>query len=250
MKIDKTKLLKILSVIFALAVWQITAMNIGNKMLLSSPLDVVLRFPALIREKEFLSAVLFSFARITLGFLIAFALGTVSGITAGRFNIVEILLWPYVVTVKAVPVASFIILCLLWLDFNTLTVLITFLIAFPAIYSNVLQGVKSTDANMKELCTLYKVPFLRRLKYVYLPSVKPYLISGASVAVGMSWKAGVAAEVIGIVSGSIGEMLYNAKIYFKNADLLCWTLVIIILSILTEKVFVFLLKSAFKGAQR
>ncbi len=247
---NKPRFFKILSVFIALAVWEGIAVFAGNDMLLASPIKVISRFPSLVAEKEFLSTVLFSFLRITAGFLAAFISATVLGILAGKFNIIEILLSPYVVTVKTVPVASFIILCLIWLDFSVLTVVITFLIAFPVIYSNVLQGIKSTDIKMKELCFVYKVPFWRQLLYVYTPSIKPYLISASGVAVGMSWKAGVAAEVIGIVNGSIGEMLYNAKLYFKNADLLCWTILIILLSILTEKVFTVLLKAAFKGAEK
>ncbi|NLD88698.1 MAG: ABC transporter permease subunit, partial [Clostridiales bacterium] len=185
-----------------------------------------------------------------LGFLSAFAAGVFLGIAAGRLRALELLLWPYVVTIKAVPVASFIIFCLIWLDFTQLTILISFLIAFPVIYSNVLQGIKSTDVKMKELAKLYRVPWRKQLLYIYLPSVKPYLLSSCGVSVGMAWKSGVAAEVIGMVDGSIGEMLYQTKIYFQNADLMCWTIVIILLSVVTEKLFNLTLKGAFRGVEK
>ena len=146
---------------------------------------------------------LFSLLRITCGFLIALALGILLAILAGRFPVVETLLWPYVVTIKSVPVASFIILCLIWFSFNQLTIFIAFLIAFPVIYSNVLQGIKSADRNLLEMADLYKASWGRKFLYIYVPNIKPYLISACSVAVGMSWKAGVAAEVIGVVNGSI-----------------------------------------------
>ena len=58
----------------------------------------------------------------------------------------------------------------------------------------------------------------------------------------MSWKAGVAAEVIGIPDGSIGEKLYEAKVYLSSADLFAWTVVIVFISILFEKIFLFILK--------
>ena len=246
----KTKLLKLISVIAAIVIWQIVAMQVGMDMLLASPLKVLVRFTDVWKEKEFFSTVLFSFFRITSGFLIAFILGTVLGVVAGKIHIIEILLWPYVITIKSVPIASFIIMCLIWMNYSQLTVLISFLIAFPMIYSNVLQGIKSTDNKMIEVAKIYRLSLRKQLLYIYLPSVKPFIISASSIAVGMTWKAGVAAEIIGIIDGSIGEKLYNAKIYFQNSDLLCWTLVIIIISIITEKLFALLLKLIFRTVER
>ena len=244
------RLWKGLSTVLALIVWQILAINVGTDMLLASPLDVVVRLTSIWKEPDFRSAVFYSFGRISAGFLIAFAVGVVLGILAGRLKVLEYFLWPYVTVIKTVPIASFIILCLLWLNFNQLTILIAFLIAFPVVYTNVLQGIRNTDIKMRELAKLYQIPWQRQLLFIYLPSVKPYLLSACSVSVGMAWKAGIAAEIIGLVDGSIGEMLYQAKVYFQNADLLCWTIIIILLSVVSEKLFVFLVKAVFRGVER
>lgn len=225
-------------------------MLIGADFLLASPFSVVKRLSTLIFENDFIKTVLFSFARIGIGFLWAFSLGIILAIAASRYQLIEYFLWPYVNIIKSVPVASFIILCLIWLDYEMLTVVIAFLIAFPAIYSNVLQGMKSADKQLAEVGKLYNVPFGRRFLYIYLPSIKPFLISSCNVAVGMAWKAGVAAEVIGIVKGSIGEKLYESKIYFQNADLLAWTVVIIFVSAISEKIFVLLLRSLFRRIEQ
>lgn len=238
------------AVLLALALWQILSMLVGREMLLASPLKVLERMMTIWREPGFWTTVGSSFLRFTAGYVLALMIGVLLGTMAGRFFIVEHLLWPYVLLIKTVPVASFIILCLLWFNFSQMTVLISFMIAFPVIYSNVLQGIRSTDPGMKEMARLFKVPWNRQLVYIYLPSVKPYLLSASSVAIGMAWKAGVAAEVIGIADGSIGGMLYQAKIYFQNADLLCWTILIVLLSILSEKLFAVLLRLLFKGGRR
>lgn len=232
---NKERVYKAGAVVIALLLWQAASMAVGMEMLLASPLTVLKRLFKLIMEKEFLRTVLFSARRISEGFILAFVVGCLFAILAGRYKAVEMLLWPYIVTVKTVPVASFIILCLIWFSYQQLTVFISFLIAFPVLYSNFLQGIKSTDDKMLEMADLFKASWGRKLLYVYLPSVKPYLISASSIAVGMAWKAGVAAEVIGVVGGSIGEKLYESKIYFLNADLLSWTIVIILLSVLGEK---------------
>ena len=233
------------AVLLALGVWQGVSMAVNMEMLLASPLKVLMRFGTIWRERDFLSTVLFSVCRISAGFLLALALGTLLGWLAGRFSVAETLLWPYVTAAKSVPIASFIILCLLWFSYTQLTVFIAFLIAFPVIYANVLQGLKSTDPRLLEMAEVFRVSGLRRLFYIQMPAVFPYLLSAGSVAVGMAWKAGVAAEVIGVVSGSVGRKLYDAKIYFQNADLLCWTVMIILLSVAGEKLFRFLMKTIY-----
>ena len=177
--------------------------------------------------------------------LSAVVLAFVLALAAGRWPVVEVLLRPYVLAIKAVPVASFIIICLIWMSTRQLAVFISFLMVFPVIYSNTLQGIKSADGALLEMARVYRVPFSRRLGYIYAPQVKPFLLSGCSVALGMSWKSGVAAEVIGVVGGSIGERLYEAKVYFQMTDLLAWTVVIVVCSVGFEKLVLWLLRRCF-----
>ena len=66
------------------------------------------------------------------------------------------------------------------------------------------------------------------------------LICGTGIGIG--WKAGIAAEVLGLPKNSIGKALYNAKIYLEMPDLFCWTAVIILLSLLFEKLAALLLR--------
>ena len=114
--------------------------------------------------------------------------------------------------------------------------------AFPILYGNLLEGLRAADPALGQMARVYRLSRGRRFLYVYLPQLRPYLVSGCSTALGLSWKAGVAAEVIGVVSGSIGGKLYESKIYFLTADLFCWTLVIVLLSVLLEKAVLLLLK--------
>lgn len=244
MKANKT-LQKILAVIFALALWQGVSMIINNRLILASPISVAGRLLAIVGEKGFMDSIAFSFSRIVSGFFIALAAGIILAVLAGRFPAVETLLWPYMITIKSVPVASFIVLALIWFTSGTLSAFTSFLMVLPVIYTNVLEGIKSIDLKMINLATVFRVPWKRRLLYIWIPKIKPFLVSGCSVALGLSWKAGIAAEVIGIPEGSIGENLYYSKVYLNSGDLLAWTLVIVALSVLFEKLFVLLLKKSF-----
>lgn len=247
---DKRTIEKAAAVIIALAVWQAGAMLLGESLLLVTPTDVVKRLFTLLTEQDFISTAGFSFLRIVSGFLMALITGAILSAIGGRFHIVEVMLKPFIVTIKSVPVASFIILCLIWLNSKSLSIFISFLMVLPIVYTNLLQGIKSTDPKMLEMAGIFRVGWLKRLKYIYLPQIKPYLVSSCSVAIGLAWKSGIAAEVIGIPDGSIGEKLYEAKVYLSTGDLFAWTVVIVILSIIFEKLFLKLIKLLFAGLEK
>ena len=237
---QRPALQKCIAVALALLVWQVAAMAVGLDLLLPSPWQVACRLWSVWREPGFFATVAFSLLRISGGFALGLVLGVLLAVAAGRLRVLELLLWPYVTAIKSVPVASFIIICLIWMSTRQLAVFISFLMVFPVIYSNTLQGIKSADGALLEMARVYRVPFSRRLGYIYAPQVKPFLLSGCSVALGMSWKSGVAAEVIGVVGGSIGERLYEAKVYFQMTDLLAWTVVIVVCSVGFEKLVLWL----------
>lgn len=230
--------------------WQIASMLVSSEILLVSPLGVVRRMVGMLSEEGFFSAMGFTFLRIAIGFFCGLLVGTVLALISGRFKVVEILLWPYMVTVKSVPVASFVVIALVWLKSSNLSVLISFLMVLPIIYTNILEGIKSVDNKMIEMANIFKMPFSRRLRYIWLPAVKPFIISGVAVAYGLAWKSGVAAELIGIPNGSVGEALYYSKLFLNTADLFAWTVFIVLLSVCFEKLFVFILKRFFRGVEK
>ena len=242
---NRNRLEKILAVATAILLWQLAAVTIGEEVLLVSPLKVLLRLSELIFEAEFWGTILFSFKRITLGFFIALVSGTLLAILSYRFRVVEVFLWPYISIIKATPVASFVILCLIWLSSSQLPVFIAFLMAVPIIYTNMLAGFKSTGSKMLEMAEIFRFSFRKKLLYIYFPQIKSHFISACSVSLGLSWKAGIAAEIIGIPDGSMGEMLYQAKLYLATADLFSWTVTIILVSVLFEKAVMFIINRLF-----
>ena len=137
--------------------------------------------------------------------------------------------------VRSVPVASFIILALIWFSSENLSVLISFLMVLPVIYVNVLGGIRCVDRQLLEMAQVFRIPKIRVVRYIYVPQVMPYFYTACSVSLGMCWKAGVAAEVIGMPKGSVGERLQQAKVYLDTPDLFAWTLVIVAASLVFEK---------------
>ncbi len=222
-------------------------MIINEKILLVSPLDVIVRLGSIWREDDFFSTVANSFIHILMGFSGGLGLGVLLAIVSGKFRLFEQLLAPYMITVKTVPVASFIIIALIWISSSELSAFISFLMVLPIIYTNVLNGIKNTDTKMLQMADVFELKWAERMLYIWLPQIKPFLISGVSVALGLSWKSGIAAELIGLSDGSIGEALYLSKNYLDTLDTLTWTTILVIISVLFEKGVLFLLNRAFAG---
>ena len=145
------------AVALALLVWQGAAMAVGLDLLLPSPWQVACRLWSVWREPGFFATVAFSLLRISGGFALGLVLGVLLAVAAGRLRVLELLLWPYVTAIKSVPVASFIIICLIWMSTRQLAVFISFLMVFPVIYSNTLQGIKSADGALLEMARVYRL---------------------------------------------------------------------------------------------
>ena len=219
---------------FWLVVWQAAAVAVGSRIILVGPAEVVERLAELAGTQEFWGAVGVSLARIAAGFALAVVAGVALAAASGRRRAVRTLLAPLVGAVKAAPVASFVILVLIWVPSRRLSVIISFLMAMPIVYTNVLEGIDQTDPALLEMADVFGVRGLRRAATVYASEVAPYLRAGVSLAVGLSWKSGIAAEVIGLPDPSIGINLYESKVYLDTPDLFAWTLAIVLLSVAIE----------------
>ena len=232
---------------FWLAVWQCAAMAVGQEVFLVSPVQALRTLLQLLPQAEFWQRVGFSSGRILLGFGLGAAAGTLLAAAAELSPLADTLLAPVMQLVKATPVASFIILALVWVRGSSLSVLISFLMVLPVLCGAVRTGIRGADVQLREMARVFRLPLGRRLRAIWLPAVLPAFRQGCSVALGICWKSGIAAEVIGLPNGSIGDALYRAKITLSTGELFAWTFVIILLSTGFEKLFLALLDRAAKA---
>lgn len=242
---NENRTARILAGLLALLVWQLAAIAVNNRLLLVGPIQVILRLVQMLPTGRFWQAVEFTFSRISLGFCLAFVIAAIFAGIAAKWPIAEILFRPYMLAVKTVPVASFIVIALLWLSGKRLSIFISFLMVLPVLYGNILQGLQSEDEKLLEMARVFRMPFWYRFRGITLPALRPFLLSGCKSALGLCWKAGVAAEVIGVTGGSVGGMLYDAKVYLEIADLFAWTLVIVTVSSLFERFVLWVIGAAF-----
>lgn len=233
---SKKEYIRLGAIVFWLLVWQIASLLIGEELFLPSPVKVIVTLFSLLVEKVFWSSILFSLERVALGFILSLAIAIAFALLSYRYKWFELLIEPMIKTIKATPVASIVILILVWISSRNLSVIISMLIVLPVIYTNVLEGLRATDKSLLEMANVYRIPLMKRARHIYLPSVAPYYLSSLKIALGLSWKSAIAAEVIGMPDGSIGERLYEAKVYLSTPDLFAWTLVIIALAVVFERI--------------
>lgn len=229
-------------IIFWLIVWQIAAMAVNQAILLPKPVMVGKTLLRFLGESEFWLAITHSLLKIMLGFFLAMILGSGLAFLGAKFSFVHQLIYPILSIIKATPVASFIILALIWIKSANLSTFIAFLMVLPMFYANIYQGLKNVDVKLLEVAKVFCLNKRRTFREVYLPSLKPYLISTCTIGLGFAWKSGVAAEVIGLPAKTIGNQLYYAKVYLQTDELFAWTAAIIVLSIFLEKLLLKILK--------
>ena len=224
----------LLPVLFWLGVWQLTAAAVGQELLLPGPAAVGRRLLELAAGAAFWQTALASLLRIFGGLLLGVALGALlAGLTAW-VPLLDWVLTPAVKVVRATPVASFILLVYLWVERGRVPGLISALMVLPVVWGNVTRGIAETDPQLLELARAYGFGRGRTLRRIYIPSVLPYFASGCRTALGLAWKAGVAAEVLCQPQNAIGTQIYNTKYYLETPSLFAWTLVVIALSFLLE----------------
>ncbi len=231
-----------IAVIFWLACWQLLSMRINNVIFLPSPLQTIGNLLELGQTIEFWKTVSNSVLRIGGGFFLAVILANLLVLLTCRFKVFNEIIILGMQIIKSIPVAAFIILALLWIQSKNLSILISFLMVLPMIYTSLLKGIESTDSKLLEMAKVFRLSNMKKLRYIYLPAVLPYIITACSVSLGFCWKSGIAAEVISIAQYSIGGRLYDAKLYYDTKEVFAWVIVIVCISILFERLVMYLIQ--------
>ena len=220
--------------VFYLILWALLAAWINQPLLLPAPPDVGRKLLALLPAPAFYATLGATLARTLLAYLLGIAGAVALGALCLRFRAADLLLSPLLSAVRATPVTSFIVLALVWLSSPRVPVLTGFLMTLPVVFSALTQSVRSIDPKLLEMARMYRFGRLKTLRHVIVPSALPAVVESCLAAIGLCWKAVVAAEVIGVPKLAVGSRIYESKIYLETDSLLAWTITIILLSVLLE----------------
>jgi NitT/TauT family transport system permease protein len=202
-----------------------------------SPRAAFLRLFELGATADFWTSIGFSLGRIMTGFALALTAGVAIAALAAASKLFHRLVLPAINVVNAIPIASFVVIALMAVRSGNLSVFIAFVTVLPIVFYNTHKGIVSTDPNLLEMARVFNVPMWKKAVYIYLKTVAPYVLSAASAGIGFAWKSGIAAELIGVVSGTIGANLHTARLFLQTADLFAWTIAIVFLSYVMDRLF-------------
>lgn len=235
-----------LIVLIWIVIWQVASLVVNNNILLSGPVETFKALITLGSEPFFYLSVGMTAAKILLGFIIGMTLGVVLAVLSYKIGIVREFFSPFVSVIKSIPVVSFIIIALIWAGSSFVTIIVSAIITFPIFYKNILEGLLVTDPKMLELASVYQMKPSKRFQYIYLPSVSSHIKSAISLAIGMAFRGGITAEVVGQPLRSIGNGLYRSKINLATSDMLAWTFVAVLSAFIIEKLISFIVKKVLK----
>lgn len=231
------KLLKKTAILLLwLGIWQLVAQIIASEIIIPTPFSTIKALISLSTTAEFYFAVLSSLLRIIIGFLLGIIVGFSGALLSSNSKIFSGFFAPILKIIRAVPVASFIILAFYWFNSDLLPVFICFLMVLPMIWSSVETELKNIDKKYLELAKVYRFSGIKTFFQIKLPSILPTLISTILTSLGFAWKSGIAAEVICRPNLSLGNMLQDAKIYLQTPEVFAVTTVVAVLSIILESV--------------
>ena len=230
------------AILFWGLVWQAAALLMGNPLLLPGPVQVLRRMGQLMLTGDFWQITAVSIGRILLGVTVAAVLAVLLAVLTTRSALADTLIAPVMTAMQATPVASFAILVLIWVERDWVSVLICGMMVLPVVWNSVSTGIRVTDRDLLEMGKLFRLPPATRLRRIWVPSVMPFFRASCSSALGLGWKAGIAAEVLTVPARSIGRQISESKLYLLTEDLFAWTLTVVVLSLLLQKLMLKILE--------
>lgn len=235
---NKSVFRKIFVILFWIGLWGAAAYCIDKPLLLPSPIHVLVRTIEMLTIADFWVITALSLARITAGIAFGIIIGVLMGFMTAKSGFIHDLLAPLQTITKVTPVASFILLVLIWINREFVPAIISALMVLPVVWNNVEAGLKNLDRNLIEMARVYKLHRRTMMKRIMIPSIMPYFLSAIRTSIGIGWKAGIAAEVLTVPTRSIGKMIADSKMYMETVDLFAWTIVVICISLVIEKLLV------------
>jgi len=230
------KYISLASVICMLIIWKIISLHFDSDFILPSPEKTLITTLTLFGDGNFLEIVGTTVARGLIGFIISVILGIATGILTGLNPYADAFLRPLLVTIRSIPVISIILLALIWFNPGSVPVFIGMLTMFPFITTNVSDGIKSIDRELVVMASFYKVSRERIVRELYIPAIMPFIVSGASSALGIGWRAIIIGEVLSQPVYGIGTMMQNAQTFLNIDAVIAWTIVAVLISYAFEKI--------------
>lgn len=169
------------------------------------------------------------------GMLISFVVAVVMSLLFWRYRLLDRLFRPLLSVMRSVPVISFILFALIFLNTESIPLMIGFLTMFPLLTENLSKGIRSLHPGLAVMAHQFRIGGLNKLMQIIYPQLKPFLFSGLASAAGFGWRAIIMGEVLSQCSLGIGSEMKKAQNFIAIPELMAWTAVTILVSFMFNK---------------
>ncbi len=221
---------------FWLLIWQALALIVNHSYFLPSVPETFRALIELVSTSRFFLVVAMTLLRVLAGLLIGVASGALLAFLSYKLDIFRAFIAPLMTVIKSTPVATIIIILWIAMSGDALAIFIAVMMVTPIVWQNVLDGFSSISKELLELCDMYEFSFGARVRYLMLPVLVKYFFPAVITSIGLAWKSEIAAEIIAYTKNSIGYYINDAKNFYLSDTVFAWTVVIIVMSILLEKI--------------
>lgn len=231
----KKGLITLLSVCLLLLVWQLMALYVGKPELIPSVPGLIETLFELLKTAAFYQHISTTLLRGLVGMLISLACAFASASLFARYKLIYELCRPLLTIMRSVPVISFILLALIFLNPEGIPLMIAFLTMFPLLTENLTEGLSKLRPGLSQMAVLFRINCRNRLMQIVYPQVKPFLFSGLASAAGFGWRAIIMGEVLSQCTFGIGGEMKRAQNFIAVPELVAWTIMAVLISFLFDK---------------
>jgi NitT/TauT family transport system permease protein len=224
--VNRLRCFRFLGILIWLGLWQVISPAV-------TPISVFQQFIQLLNFAT-LKIVLFTFFLVLSGFLVSYLLGTILAFLSFRFIFIRMLIDPLIYFCKLTPVVVVIMALLLYFTPIGVGFIIIIITVMPICYLNTLTGLENINRQLEEVATVFGVNNFVKLFYVYIPQILSELFSSANIGIGFAFKSAIAAQVIAITSGSIGEQIYFSKLYIDTNSMMAWLAIVLMMGAILQ----------------
>ncbi|MEI0476268.1 ABC transporter permease [Brachyspira pulli] len=218
----------ILGIIIFILLWFFISLKINSEIVFPNILTIIKKLIEIILEKSFYKDLFLSLIRVFITFILSFLLAIIFGILSGIFSSIRYILMPIINFIRTIPTIPLILVAIIWFDNNTVPIFVSMLVIFPIMYDAVVNGIINVDKNLIEMSLSYNVSLKTQIISLYIPSIKPYILTAVSQSMGITWKSILAAEILALPSLGIGSKLYESHLYLDTVSLFAYCLIAVI----------------------
>ena len=218
----------ILGIIIFILLWFFISLKINSEIVFPNILTIIKKLIEIILEKSFYKDLFLSLIRVFITFILSFLLTIIFGILSGIFSSIRYMLMPIINFIRTIPTIPLILVAIIWFDNNTVPIFVSMLVIFPIMYDSITNGIINVDQKLIEMSISYNVSLKTQIINLYIPYIKPYIFTGISQSMGITWKSILAAEILALPSFGIGTKLYESHLYLDSVSLFAYCLIAII----------------------